>query len=76
MGILRMRSIHASISEESSGLSFSSIKLICINDDVSLRLSSAAHIRTETLRGNRGLGSGCYGTLENVSKGAELVVLL
>lgn len=41
-----------------------------------MRLNSAGLIRMGTLRGKRGLGSGCYGALENVSKEVEPVALL
>lgn len=41
-----------------------------------MRLRSTGLIRMGTLRGNRGLGPGCYGTLESVSEGAGPVVLL
>ena len=51
----------------------SSIKPIYIKRWRVSASDSTAHIRMETLRGNRGLGSGCHGALKNVSKGAVLV---
>ena len=56
-----------------SEVGVSSIKPININGWRFSASDSTAHIRMETLRGNRGLGSGCHGALKNVSKGAELV---